>query len=162
MHYTWFTVYVVYCYYIVACLLYAYNLSLATCLFSVDYTCSMDGEGVNATSGSPVLGGALWCGYLCNVLGIYGDATVESTDCKSCASMLAYTGIYKPSQYDYGPSISHTDCHSSCKSCLRGNDSTACTSCSDDSLEVVGDPAGPCQPPGKNGSYSCSVPHTEL
>ena len=61
----------------------------------------MDGEGVNATSGSPLLGGALWCGYLCNVLGIYGDATVESTDCKSCASMLAYTGIYKPSQYDY-------------------------------------------------------------
>ena len=61
----------------------------------------MDGEGVNATSGSPVLGGALWCGYLCNVLGIYSDATVESTDCKSCASVLAYAGMYKPSQYDY-------------------------------------------------------------
>ena len=71
------------CYYIVACILYACNFSLATCLFSVDYTCSMDGEGVNATSGSSVLGGALWCGYLCNVLGIYGDVEVGSVDCES-------------------------------------------------------------------------------
>ena len=55
------------------------------------------------------------------------------------------------------PSTSHTDCHSSCKSCLRGNDSTACTSCNDDSLEVAGDPAGPCQPPGKKGSSSVSL-----
>ena len=77
------------------------NVSLVSYWLAVDYTCSMDGEGVNATSGSPVLGGALWCGYLCNVLGIYSDATVESTDCKSCASVLAYPGIYKPSQYDY-------------------------------------------------------------
>ena len=73
------------------------NVSLVSYWLSVDYTCSRDGEGVNATSGSPVLGGALWCGYLCNVLGIYGDATVESTECKSCALILAYTGIYKPS-----------------------------------------------------------------
>ena len=56
----------------------------------------MDGEEVNATSGSPVLGGALWCGYLCNVLGIYGDATVESTDCKSCAfvCLVQHTSVW--------------------------------------------------------------------
>ena len=40
---------------------------------------------------------------------------------------------------------------------MRGNDSTACTSCNDDSLEVAGDPAGPCQPPGKNSSSSVSL-----
>ena len=89
------------CYYIVACILYAYNFSLATCLFSVDYTCSMDGEGVNATSGSPVLGGALWCGYLCNVLGIYGDVEVGSADCESikCFDIIVFLCLHHVCTY---------------------------------------------------------------
>ena len=120
-------------------------------LFAVDYTCAYDREEVNATSGGAVLGGSLQCGFVTNVLGIYGDNEVGSTDCKSSlwpiTFMFTFTIVYLPF-------TSNADCHSSCKSCLRGNDSTACTSCNDDSHVVAGDPAGPCQPPGKNGA-SC-------
>ena len=128
--------------------------SLSSLLLSVDYTCSSDGEGVNATSGSTVVGGALWCGYLCNVLAIHGDAEVGAADCKSSALVVTFLSMCIPSQL----LVPHADCHSSCKSCLRGNDPTACTSCNDNSLQVAGEPAGPCQPPGKNAwSSLCST-----
>ena len=59
----------------------------------------MDGEGVNATSGSPVLGGALWCGYLCNVLGIYGDVEVGSADCESIKSFGIMVFLHIPCKH---------------------------------------------------------------
>ena len=127
------------------------TFSLPSSLFPVNHTCSYDGEEVNATSESVILGGSLQCGFVVNVLGIYGNITVGSTDCKSRALTFLY---YEPFTIQLWTFYLHADCHSSCKSCLRGNDSTACTSCNDDSLEVAGDPAGPCQPPGKKGSSS--------
>ena len=124
--------------------MHAFSTSLPSLLLSVDYTCSFDGEEVNATSGSVILGGSLQCGFVTNVLAIHGDAEVGAADCKSTASLLSFW--YTPPSRLLMP---HADCHSSCKSCLRGNDTTACTSCNDKSLQVAGDPAGPCQPPGK-------------
>ena len=128
------------------------TFSLPSSLFQVNHTCSYDGEEVIAISDSVILGGSLQCGFVVNVLGIHGDIAVGSTDCKLSALTFLHYKTFTIRLY--GPSISHADCHSSCKSCLRGNDSTACTSCNDDSLEVAGDPAGPCQPPGKKGSSS--------
>ena len=124
-----------------------YSLQLLpSLLLSVDYTCSSDGEGVNATSGSAILGGALWCGFSSNVLAFYGDVEVGPAECKLKASFLPHALVLH-SQF---LCLLCTDCHPSCKSCSRSNDSTACTSCTDSSHEVVGGPFGPCQPPGKS------------